>query len=86
MFGGVDEDVGGKIMSLRQTTFDTLTYQNEVKKTFQDKEEMYGMFIEVMEDFKTDRIGVIARVKELFKGHDNLIYGFYHNSCSENVI
>ena len=25
---------------------------------------------------RTDTVGVIARVKELFKGHNNLIYGF----------
>ncbi|GKU97035.1 hypothetical protein SLEP1_g10217 [Rubroshorea leprosula] len=41
--------------------------------------EKYDMFLEVMKDFKaqrTDTVGVIARVKELFKGHNNLIYGF----------
>lgn len=26
--------------------------------------------------FRTDTAGVIARVKELFKGHNNLIFGF----------
>ena len=25
---------------------------------------------------RTDTVGVIARVKELFKGHNNLIFGF----------
>lgn len=25
---------------------------------------------------RTDTVGVIARVKDLFKGHDNLIFGF----------
>ncbi|KAL4334572.1 hypothetical protein GQ457_07G002190 [Hibiscus cannabinus] len=80
MLGGVDEDVGGKNMSSRQTAFDTLVYQKEVRETFQDEEEKYGMFIQVMEDLmaqRTDRIGAIARVKKLFKGHDNLISGFY---------
>ncbi|MBA0714762.1 hypothetical protein Golax_013718 [Gossypium laxum] len=46
---------------------------------FQDQKEKYDMFLEVMKDFKaqrTDTAGVIARVKELFKGHNNLIYGF----------
>ncbi|KAK4409899.1 Paired amphipathic helix protein Sin3-like 2 [Sesamum angolense] len=36
-------------------------------------------FLDVMKDFKAQRIdtaGVIARVKELFKGHPNLILGF----------
>ncbi|XP_024006690.1 paired amphipathic helix protein Sin3-like 2 [Eutrema salsugineum] len=37
------------------------------------------MFLEVMKYFKAQRTetsGVIARVKELFKGHINLIFGF----------
>ncbi|ESQ41476.1 hypothetical protein EUTSA_v10012461mg [Eutrema salsugineum] len=46
---------------------------------FQDQRDKYDMFLEVMKDFKaqrTDTSGVIARVKELFKGHNNLIFGF----------
>ncbi|KAL7221258.1 hypothetical protein ACSBR1_023248 [Camellia fascicularis] len=46
---------------------------------FQDQREKYDMFLDVMKDFKAQRIdttGVIARVKELFKGHNNLILGF----------
>ncbi|KAH7532571.1 hypothetical protein FEM48_Zijuj04G0034500 [Ziziphus jujuba var. spinosa] len=46
---------------------------------FQDQREKYDMFLEVMKDFKaqrTDTAGVIARVKDLFKGHSNLILGF----------
>ncbi|GAV73182.1 PAH domain-containing protein/Sin3_corepress domain-containing protein [Cephalotus follicularis] len=46
---------------------------------FQDQREKYEMFLEVMKDFKAQRTntaGVIARVKELFKGHNNLIFGF----------
>ncbi|KAL6958690.1 hypothetical protein U1Q18_045413 [Sarracenia purpurea var. burkii] len=46
---------------------------------FQDQREKYDMFLDVMKDFKAQRIdttGVIARVKELFKGHNNLIFGF----------
>ncbi|XP_060195464.1 paired amphipathic helix protein Sin3-like 2 [Lycium barbarum] len=41
--------------------------------------EKYHMFLEVMTDFKNQRIdagGVIARVKDLFKGYPNLILGF----------
>ncbi|XP_048229904.1 paired amphipathic helix protein Sin3-like 2 isoform X1 [Ricinus communis] len=46
---------------------------------FQDQREKYDIFLEVMKDFKaqrTDTAGVIARVKQLFKGHNNLIFGF----------
>ncbi|XP_022740685.1 paired amphipathic helix protein Sin3-like 2 isoform X3 [Durio zibethinus] len=66
-------------MSQKLTTNDALTYLKEVKEMFQDQKEKYDMFLEVMKDFKaqrTDTVGVIARVKELFKGHNNLIYGF----------
>ncbi|CAK9162852.1 unnamed protein product [Ilex paraguariensis] len=46
---------------------------------FHNQREKYDMFLDVMKDFKAQRIdttGVIARVKELFKGHNNLIFGF----------
>ncbi|KAK3002319.1 hypothetical protein RJ639_021444 [Escallonia herrerae] len=61
------------------TTNDALTYLKEVKEMFRDQREKYDMFLDVMKDFKAQRIdttGVIARVKELFKGHNNLIFGF----------
>ncbi|KDP45895.1 hypothetical protein JCGZ_15455 [Jatropha curcas] len=61
------------------TILDSLTYVITVKETFQDKREKYDEFLEIMKDFRTDRIniiGVIARVKNLFKGHDDLILGF----------
>ncbi|XP_039024409.1 paired amphipathic helix protein Sin3-like 2 isoform X2 [Hibiscus syriacus] len=76
--GGEGGGVGGG-MSQKLTTNDALTYLKEVKEMFQDQKEKYDMFLEVMKDFKaqrTDTVGVIARVKELFKGHNNLIYGF----------
>ncbi|XP_075475269.1 paired amphipathic helix protein Sin3-like 2 [Primulina tabacum] len=61
------------------TTNDALTYLKEVKDMFQDQREKYDRFLDVMKDFKAQRIdtaGVIARVKELFNGHPNLILGF----------
>ncbi|KAK7317565.1 hypothetical protein RJT34_01912 [Clitoria ternatea] len=61
------------------TTNDALAYLKAVKDMFQDKREKYDDFLEVMKDFKaqrTDTLGVIARVKELFKGHRDLILGF----------
>ncbi|KAJ9549153.1 hypothetical protein OSB04_021696 [Centaurea solstitialis] len=61
------------------TTKDALTYLEKVKVKFQDKKEKYDEFLEVMKAFKeqrTDTTGVIARVKELFEGHQELILGF----------
>ncbi|PSS30420.1 Paired amphipathic helix protein Sin3-like [Actinidia chinensis var. chinensis] len=74
--GGAGAGVGG---AQKLTTNDALTYLKEVKDMFQDQREKYDMFLDVMKDFKAQRIdttGVIARVKELFKGHSNLIFGF----------
>ncbi|KAI3716990.1 hypothetical protein L1987_68268 [Smallanthus sonchifolius] len=71
---------GGSASSAQKlTTSDALTYLKEVKDMFQDQREKYDMFLDVMKDFKAQRIdttGVIARVKNLFKGHNNLIFGF----------
>ncbi|XP_010532951.1 PREDICTED: paired amphipathic helix protein Sin3-like 3 isoform X2 [Tarenaya hassleriana] len=61
------------------TTNDALAYLKNVKDKFHDNREKYDEFLEVMKDFKAQRIdtaGVIARVKELFKGHRELILGF----------
>ncbi|KAK4772300.1 hypothetical protein SAY86_014075 [Trapa natans] len=61
------------------TTNDALAYLKAVKDIFEGKREKYDVFLEVMKDFKAQRIdtvGVIARVKELFKGHRDLILGF----------
>ncbi|CAA6665487.1 unnamed protein product [Spirodela intermedia] len=61
------------------TTNDALAYLKDVKEIFQDKREKYDEFLEVMKDFKAQRIdtaGVIERVKDLFRGHRNLILGF----------
>ncbi|XP_017235252.1 paired amphipathic helix protein Sin3-like 2 isoform X2 [Daucus carota subsp. sativus] len=84
--GGSPSEVGvgssggsGAAPVQKLTTNDALSYLKEVKEMFQDKREKYDMFLDVMKDFKAQRIdttGVIARVKELFKGHNNLILGF----------
>ncbi|KAL8229153.1 hypothetical protein R6Q57_014053 [Mikania cordata] len=70
---------GGASSAQKLTTSDALTYLKEVKDMFQDQREKYDLFLDVMKDFKAQRIdttGVIARVKSLFKGHNNLIFGF----------
>ncbi|XP_051117485.1 paired amphipathic helix protein Sin3-like 2 isoform X2 [Andrographis paniculata] len=61
------------------TTNDALSYLKQVKDMFQDQRNKYDRFLDVMKDFKAQRIdttGVIGRVKELFNGHPNLILGF----------
>lgn len=74
---GQPQMMGGGTQKL--TTNDALAYLKAVKDIFQDKRDKYDDFLEVMKDFKAQRIdtaGVIARVKELFKGHRDLILGF----------
>uniref|UniRef100_A0A7S3QMC6 Histone deacetylase interacting domain-containing protein n=1 Tax=Dunaliella tertiolecta TaxID=3047 RepID=A0A7S3QMC6_DUNTE len=61
------------------TTGDALNYLREVKVRFVDRKEVYETFLEIMKEFKAQRIdtsGVITRVKQLFKGHRELILGF----------
>ncbi|KAG2302536.1 hypothetical protein Bca52824_031187 [Brassica carinata] len=68
---------GGNMGGL--TTGDALSYLKAVKDMFQDKKDKYDTFLEVMKDFKAQRVdtnGVIARVRELFKGYDDLLLGF----------
>ncbi|XP_010471006.1 PREDICTED: paired amphipathic helix protein Sin3-like 4 [Camelina sativa] len=70
--------VGGS-SAQKLTTNDALAYLKAVKDKFQDKREKYDEFLEVMKDFKAQRVdttGVIVRVKELFKGNRELILGF----------
>ncbi|CAO2825485.1 unnamed protein product [Amaranthus hypochondriacus] len=78
-YGQPQNNGGGAVGGQKLTTDDALQYLKEVKEMFQDQRDKYDHFLEVMKDFKAQRIdteGVIARVKELFKGHNNLIYGF----------
>ncbi|EFJ30442.1 hypothetical protein SELMODRAFT_440352 [Selaginella moellendorffii] len=63
----------------RLTTEDAMLYLKAVKEKFKDDNGKYAEFLEVMKDFKAQRIdtsGVIAKVKDLFKGHNKLILGF----------
>ncbi|KAK6931145.1 Histone deacetylase interacting domain [Dillenia turbinata] len=76
---GQPQMAGSGANAQKLTTNDALAYLKAVKDIFQDRREKYDEFLEVMKDFKAQRIdttGVIARVKELFKGHRDLILGF----------
>ncbi|KAM3713718.1 hypothetical protein ACB098_01G279900 [Castanea mollissima] len=75
--GGGGSDLGCTLRKQRKNY--ALTYLKEVKETLQDPREKYDKFLKVMKDFmdqRTDAYDVIAIVKELFKGHNNLISGF----------
>jgi len=58
---------------------EALTYLRELKERLKDKKDTYDEFLEIMKEFKAQRIdteGVIKRVKTIFKGHRDLILGF----------
>ncbi|CAD7699293.1 unnamed protein product [Ostreobium quekettii] len=61
------------------TTNDALVYLREVKQRFNHRKDVYDAFLDVMKDFKAQRIDiatVIRSVKDLLKGHNDLILGF----------
>uniref|UniRef100_A0A7N2L0J0 Uncharacterized protein n=1 Tax=Quercus lobata TaxID=97700 RepID=A0A7N2L0J0_QUELO len=65
--------------SWKLTIDDGKTFLKEVEETFQDQKEKYHKFIKVLTEFKYRRANaadVIAKAKELFEGHNNLISGF----------
>ncbi|XP_018719171.2 paired amphipathic helix protein Sin3-like 2 [Eucalyptus grandis] len=75
--GGVEGDAEGS--ARRPTTDDAMSYLGELKDTLRDEPEKYNTFVEIMKDFKSQRIDammVVARVKELFTGYERLIHGF----------
>eukprot|EP01111_Echinosteliopsis_oligospora_P013713 TRINITY_DN4992_c2_g1_i1.p1 TRINITY_DN4992_c2_g1~~TRINITY_DN4992_c2_g1_i1.p1 ORF type:complete len:494 (-),score=115.30 TRINITY_DN4992_c2_g1_i1:8-1489(-) len=56
-----------------------LDFLDTVKSQFSAQPRVYNEFLDIMKSFKSremDTEEVIAKVKELFKGHDNLILGF----------
>ncbi|KAL0694479.1 hypothetical protein Bca4012_061659 [Brassica carinata] len=61
------------------TTSDALHYLKTVRNIFHDNVGKYETFLEVMRDFKAHRVdtaGVIERIKDLFKGYNDLLLGF----------
>ncbi|KAG5624322.1 hypothetical protein H5410_009540 [Solanum commersonii] len=59
--------------------YDALSYLKEVKDMFSDQAEKYNIFLDVMTDFmrkRIDVVGVIAKIKKLFKGHPRFLLGF----------
>ncbi|KAK2374809.1 hypothetical protein P8452_47314 [Trifolium repens] len=62
-----------------KSTDDILAYLNEINDAFKDEVQKFDDFIGVMSDFKEKRIdveGVVSRVKELFKEHEELLLKF----------
>ncbi len=77
---GNDTRIANAKSSTRQLKVeDALAYLDKVKTQFVNSPSVYNKFLEIMKNFKAQTIdtpGVIQRVSDLFKGHDNLILGF----------
>jgi histone deacetylase complex regulatory component SIN3 len=61
------------------TVEDALAYLAKVKTEFQDNDETYNMFLEIMKEFKSQHIDtteVIQRVLQLFRHHELLLLDF----------
>ncbi|KAG6837451.1 hypothetical protein H0H93_008994 [Arthromyces matolae] len=73
---------------------DALSYLDAVKVQFSDQPNVYNQFLDIMKEFKNEKIdtpGVIKRVSQLFNGHPSLIQGFntflpvgYRIECSDD--
>ena len=56
-----------------------MSYLKELKERLRDKRHTYDEFLDIMKEFKANRLdteGVIKRVKQIFRGHTDLILGF----------
>ncbi|KAE8718228.1 hypothetical protein F3Y22_tig00110017pilonHSYRG00184 [Hibiscus syriacus] len=61
------------------TKEDAVVYLKQVKEEFLDEKDKYIMLLRALKNFSDQRINVldvIAQVKELLRGHTNLINGF----------
>ncbi|KAJ7552016.1 hypothetical protein O6H91_06G038400 [Diphasiastrum complanatum] len=68
-----------KIGAQRLTPNDALLYLSAVKQTLKDEKHKYKGFMKVLKRFQAQRIDVahaIARLKDLFEGHPQLLKGF----------
>ncbi|KAK1374319.1 hypothetical protein POM88_030512 [Heracleum sosnowskyi] len=80
--GGNKADGGGVAtgsVRRRVTIDDALSFTMKVKQTFEAQRERYEAYLDVLKDYEEQRIGipvVVARVKELLKGHDGLLAEF----------
>ncbi|KAK7365106.1 hypothetical protein VNO80_13920 [Phaseolus coccineus] len=77
-------DGGGSAITSQMptvTVHDAVRYVRKLKYEFRDQKEKFYMFHQVLVDYRNDRINyasLVARAKEILKGHKKLILGFNH--------
>ncbi|KAK9074669.1 hypothetical protein SSX86_007267 [Deinandra increscens subsp. villosa] len=70
------EGATARVKELFEGQIQIVTYLKDLKDKFYDKMDKYSEFFDVLKDFNAQRVnteGLIARVKELFRGHPKLI-------------
>ncbi|KAK8469974.1 hypothetical protein PHAVU_004G023000, partial [Phaseolus vulgaris] len=63
------------------TVRDAVRYVRKLSYEFRDQKEKFYMFHQVLVDYRNNRINyasLVARIKEILKGHKKLILGFNH--------
>ncbi|KAI3861866.1 hypothetical protein MKX03_001722, partial [Papaver bracteatum] len=74
---GKSQGPGGGVRTQTLTTNDSLAYLKDVKDMFHDRKDKYYEFLEVMKDFKSQRIdttAVIARGRIFVKSIETLFW------------
>ncbi|XP_010420151.1 PREDICTED: paired amphipathic helix protein Sin3-like 1 [Camelina sativa] len=78
-----DSSVASNVQPVRTRTLsEALSFILEVRETFRDQSNRYSTFLKIVHEWKeqkrenrVDFPAVVARVKEVFNGHKNLIIG-----------
>eukprot|EP01084_Bolivina_argentea_P240144 403516_1 len=79
MNGGSDDKNDNNDHKQQPQIDDAKNFLERVKETFKNTKGVYDRFVEIMKNFKHDRLntgGVIKEVQDLFSGHDDLFLGF----------
>ncbi|XP_010453633.1 PREDICTED: paired amphipathic helix protein Sin3-like 1 [Camelina sativa] len=80
-----DSSVTSNVQPVRTSTFDeAMSFVLEVRETFRDQRDKFETFLNIlkalgqgsMRENRPDYATLVARVKQLFHGHNNLIIGF----------
>ncbi|PIL27730.1 hypothetical protein GSI_10883 [Ganoderma sinense ZZ0214-1] len=88
---GMQPGLGGPPFDVREV----ITYVQSVQQEFAEQPEVYAEFLDILKDFRLQRIdtqAVVERVSSLFQGHPALLQGFsvfipadYHSETSDNA-
>ncbi|KAJ6230387.1 sin3a [Anaeramoeba flamelloides] len=70
-----ETDISQKVEELNTA----INYVNKIKNRFSNKSQVYRTFLDILQHFQQDKMSiqtVFKKVRELFNGHDDLIFAF----------